>query len=194
MGSAGGEGAGSPLPRQVAALISAATLSIRRLRGLPAPPLGVPKASAAAALALLLAAVSGCGGAEGVQAGATVTAYVVPPLCIGANRELQRHDDRAGDVRVEAVCLPRAESKGRLELAKVGANARRATEDSTTVAFLEPPGPGNEFSQPILESAEIPSIHDSSGKQAMARLLRAIETAGSSGSLRSSVREELHES
>jgi len=166
-------------------------LSIRQSEGPPAPPLGVAKASALAAIACLLVAVSGCGGGEGVETGATVRAYVVQPLCAGAEEELRKGDGRAGDVRLEAVCLPSVESKGQLDLATVGANARRATEDSTAVAYLEAPGPGNEFSEPILESAEIPSIHDSSGKQAMAQLLRAVESADASGSLRASVSEEL---
>lgn len=121
-------------------------------------------------------------------------AYVVQPLCAGAEAELQRKNGRAGDVRVEAVCIPKTESKGRLDLATVGANARRATEDSTAVAFLEPFGKAGAFSHPILATAEIPWIESSSGAPAMARLLRAIDAAGSSGSLRSSVREELHES
>jgi len=139
----------------------------------------------------LFVAVPGCGGAEGVQAGATVRAYVVQPLCAEAERELRRESGRAGDVRVEAVCLPRSESKGRLQLATVGANARRATEDSTTVAFLEPPGRAGAFTHPILETAEIPWITSSSGKAAMAQLLRAIDNAGSSGSLRTSVSDQL---
>jgi hypothetical protein len=120
-----------------------------------------------------------------------VTAYVVQPLCGEAQRELQRHDGRAGDVRVEAVCLPSVESEGKLKLAAVGANARRTTEDSTSVAYFEAPGPGNEFSHPILESAEIPWITSSSGTRAMAQLLRAIDNASTSGSLRVSVSKEL---
>lgn len=118
-------------------------------------------------------------------------AYAVQPLCAGAEQRLQGVGGRAGDVRVEAVCLPSVESKGKLKLATVGANARRATEDSTAVAYLEAPGPGNEFSEPILESAEIPSITSSSGTRAMAQLLRAIDTASSSGSLRASIADEL---
>jgi len=93
---------------------------------------------------------------------------------------------------VKAVCLPLVEGHGRLELATVGANARRATEDSTAVAFLEAPGRANAFAEPILETAEIPLIHASSGKAAMAQLLRAIDRAGTSGSLRSAVGEELN--
>jgi len=123
-----------------------------------------------------------------------VRAYVVQPLCEGAERELQRHHGRAGDVLVEAVCLPRTESDGQLQLARAGANARRATEDSTTIAFLEAPGRGSEFSDPILESAEIPSITSSSGAHAMVQLLRAIDNAGASGSLRASVSNELNSS
>ena len=126
-----------------------------------------------------------------MEAGATVRAYVVQPLCAEAREELRKVDGRAGDVRVEAVCLPSVESKGKLELATVGANARRATEDSTAVAFIEAPGLGNEFSEPILESAEIPSIASSSGTRAMAQLLRAIDSAGTSGSLRASIANEL---
>jgi len=126
-----------------------------------------------------------------VEAGATVRAYVVQPLCAGAEQQLQDAGGRAGEVHVQAICLPSVESDGQLKLARAGANARRATEDSTAVAFIEAPGPGNQFAEPILESAEIPSIHDSSGTKAMAQLLRAIDNAGTSGSLRASVASEL---
>jgi hypothetical protein len=93
---------------------------------------------------------------------------------------------------VKAVCLPPVESQGQLQLATVGANARRATEDSTAVAFLEAPGRAGPFAHPILETAEIPWIVTSSGKAAIAQLLQAIDRAGSSGFLRASVSEELH--
>lgn len=144
----------------------------------------------AVAGALMALALSGCGGAEGVEAGATVRAYVVQPLCTEAEQQLQGAGGRAGEVSVQVICLPSVESKGQLKLATVGFNARRATEDSTGVAYLEAPGRGNEFSDPILESAEIPSIHDSSGARAMAQLLRAIDRAHTSGPLRSSIQEE----
>jgi hypothetical protein len=182
---------GSPLSRQVAALISAATLSIRRLRGLPVSPHVLRSAAASIAVSSSLAAIAGCGGAEGVASGASVTAYVVQPLCAEASQELVRGQGRAGDLRVKAVCLPTTERRGKLMLATVGANARRATEDSTAVAFLEVPGRADPFAHPILETAEIPWIASSSGKTAMAKLLRAIERAGTSGSLRASLSEEL---
>jgi hypothetical protein len=152
------------------------------------------KAAASTAAVVLLAAVAGCGGAEGVAAGATVTAYVVQPLCAEAERQLERTDGQAGDLRVKAVCLPRAEGRDRLNLGVVGANARRATEDSTAVAFLEPRGRSASFSHPILETAEIPWIASSSGKLAMAQLLKAIKRAGSSDSLRASLSDELNKS
>jgi hypothetical protein len=140
---------------------------------------------------VLVASMAGCGGAEGVAKGATVTAYVVPPLCAEASQQLAREHGRAGDLQVKVVCLRGTERQGRLMLAVVGANARRATEDSTAVAFLEAHGRGNGFADPILETAEIPWIHQSSGRAAMARLLEAIDEAGGSGSLRAGLGEEL---
>jgi len=150
--------------------------------------------AAAVACALLVAAVAGCGGGEGVAQDATVTAYVAAPLCAGAKQELASQGGRAGELRVQAACLPSAQGHTTLSLATLGANARRATEDSTTVAYLEASDPAAaRFTHPILETAEVPWIVGSSGKAAMAHLLKLIEETGS-GSLRQSLREELHES
>jgi hypothetical protein len=89
------------------------------------------------------------------------------------------------------VCLPSVGERGKLNLSAIGDNARRATEDSTTIAYLEPIDPSaSRFSTPILDSAEIASIPTSSGKAAMAQLLQAIRDSGS-GSLRESVRQAL---
>jgi len=115
-------------------------------------------------------------------------------LCAGAKQELAKEQGRAGDIRVKAVCLPSPVKVEKLDLATVGANARQATEDSTTVGYLEAQDPrASRFTHPILETAEIAWIKSSSGKTAMARLLQAIEAADS-GSLRASVRKKLHES
>jgi hypothetical protein len=164
------------------------------LGGVTGPSLVLPKAKVAAALVLAAAiAVVGCGEA-GVAEDATVTAYVAAPLCADAELELSRARGRVGELRVEAVCLPNPRRPGKLDLATIGANARRATEDSTSVAYLEAfDPPANRFSEPILESAELAGIYRSSGEKAMARLLRAIE-AWDSGSLRESVRDSLPES
>jgi hypothetical protein len=110
---------------------------------------------------------------------------------VEAERELAREHGRVGDLQVKAVCLSGVESRHRLKLATVGANARSATEDSTAAAFLEAPGKASRFAHPILETAEIPWIASSSGSAAMARLLRAIDDAGASGSLRAALSSEL---
>jgi hypothetical protein len=150
------------------------------------------KASAAVVCGLLVA-VAGCGGGEGVSKDATVIAYVEAPLCAGAKQELVKQGNRAGELRVRAICLPTPRSHGKLKLSTLGSNARQATEDSTTVAYLEASDPRSApFTHSILKTAEIPWISGSSGKAAMARLLRLIEASGS-GSLRASIREALRE-
>ncbi len=152
-----------------------------------------PAVAVVALAFLLLVAVGGCGESEGVAEGATVTAYVEAPLCAGAKQELVRQGGRAGELRVQAVCLPSATTARKLDLATLGANARQAIEDSTTVAYLEASDPrASRFTDPILESANVAWISASSGKQAMARLLRLIEASGA-GSLRESIRDELNE-
>jgi hypothetical protein len=155
----------------------------------------LPKAKVAAALVSAVAALAaiGCGEGAGVAEDATVTVYVAEPLCADAELELSRARGRVGELRVRAICLPNPRSPRKLNLATIGANARRATEDSTSVAFLEAfDPPANRFSEPILETAEIAGIYRSSGKKAMASLLGAIEAWGS-GSLRQSVRDSLSE-
>jgi branched-chain amino acid transport system substrate-binding protein len=121
-----------------------------------------------------------------------VTVYASAPLCAGAKRELARDDGHAGNVRVQVICLDDAEAGGRLDLATIGANARRATEDSTTIAYIGEPTPAaTRFSAPILEAASVPQLSGPSGAAAMSRLLRAVRNASDSGSLRESVQEAL---
>ncbi len=159
------------------------------------------------ALALLgaLGGLAGCGGDEGVATGATVRVYVGAGLCSGAERALAAAGAEAGDLRVRAVCLlpvdgaalggeflgePRPDHG--INLATVGSNARQATQDSSTVAYLEPPGAANRFAEPILEEAGIAFVTASSGGKAMRRVLSAIEEAGSgSSSIRDEVRNSL---
>jgi hypothetical protein len=146
---------------------------------------------AALSLVALAMLATGCGQSEGVSSGATVSAYVEASLCRGAQEKLASVKGEAGDVRVRAICLPSSRVASRFDLATIGANARRATEDSSAIGFLEAPDKrASRFTHPILESAEVPWIASSSGKQAMAQLLQAIDTAGSSGNLR----EKLHKS
>jgi hypothetical protein len=141
-----------------------------------------------ALLALALVA-AGCG-EGGTAAGATVSVYAAAPLCAEARHELARAAGRGDGLKVRAVCLSPVETKGRADLALAGANARRATEDSTTVAFLEAPGPAARFSQSIVEAADVAWVEAGSGSAAMRRVLRALGDRGSS-SPRDAVRKAL---
>lgn len=144
---------------------------------------------AAASLVLLLA---GCGEAGGVAEGATVTAYVAAPLCPGAERELARHGAKAGEVQVRVSCLPKGEGGGKPDLAAIGEGARRATEDSTSVAYVTTTDPvAIRFSETILEEAGIAQLPTSSGETAMASLLHAVAEAGNASNLRESVDKSL---
>jgi hypothetical protein len=136
--------------------------------------------------------VAGCGESEGVAENAIVNVYVSAPLCAEAKRELARDGGKAGDVRVHVICLPSAESKGKLDLAAIGANARRATEDSTTIGYIgEPTRAASRFSEPILEEAGIAQLSQTSGAAAMKKLLQTLDEVSSSGSLRESVKDAL---
>ncbi|HSR94920.1 MAG TPA: hypothetical protein VLK56_08640, partial [Solirubrobacterales bacterium] len=151
-----------------------------------------PRLLKVTAACVLLVAVAGCGENEGAASGATARAYVAGPLCAGAEKELARHGGEAGDVHVRAICLPRVESLHKLDLAQIGANARRATEDSTAVGYIgEPTRAASRFSEPILETAGIAQLSQISGVAAMKKLLDAVAKAGNSGSLRQSVNDEL---
>lgn len=146
---------------------------------------------AALALAALALGAIGCG-SGGVAKDATLSVYVEAPLCAGAKRELASEDSHVDSFRIQATCLPSPRQGARLDLATIGANARRATEDATSIGYLGTPET-TRFSRPILESPGIPWIYGNSGSASMARLLHAIQAAGSSGSLRDSVAEALHE-
>lgn len=140
----------------------------------------------------LAAALAGCGGSEGVAEGATVSVYAVAPSCVEAKRVLVGHGTKAGEVRVGVVCLSDSEAGRRWTLAAVGANARRASQDSTAVAYLADRDPtAAEFSRSILEEAGIPQLSGQPGATEMHRLLKAIEDAGSSSNLRESVDKSL---
>jgi hypothetical protein len=145
-----------------------------------------------AALVACLLLVAGCGESEGVAENAIVSVYVSAPLCAEAKRELARDGGKAGDVRVRVICLSSAEGRGKLDLATIGANARRATEDAAAVGYIgEPTRAASRFSEPILEEAGVAQLSQISGTAAMKKLLQAIDEAGDSGSLRHSVNDAL---
>jgi branched-chain amino acid transport system substrate-binding protein len=155
---------------------------------------------------VLVLVAGGCATGEGISQGAVLTVYVSAPLsgqqawqgramCTGAKRELGRSDGRAGSFRVRAVCLDDSAGAPHWSLAAVGANARRAVEDSTTIGYIGEPGAvASRFSRPIVESGGIPQLSTGSGAVDMRKLLNAIEQAGSPetpGDLRESVNSTL---
>jgi hypothetical protein len=141
---------------------------------------------------LLSLPLAGCGDGGGVASGAEVTAYVEAPLCAGGREELMRDGGEVADLRVRIACLPDPREGEKLDLAQIGANARRATEDSSSIAYIaQPDRRARSFSLPILEEADIPRLTSSSGSDAISQLLRAIEDAGEAGTLREAVGEEL---
>jgi hypothetical protein len=149
-----------------------------------------------AALAMVVAGlgvgVAACGGGD--ASGATVTVYVAAPLCAAAKADLASHGPAVGHFHVVARCLaPSERAGGGVDLAANGANSRRATEDTRSVATLEAPGPGNKFAHAILESAGIPLVTSPSGRSGMQRVIKAVEGAGSSN-VRESVQGTLEPS
>jgi len=139
------------------------------------------------ALAVL---VGGCG-EEGAAAGATVRVYVSAPLrgpeaaagqrlCDEA-REQATHGRGGEGQELRVVCLDASGKGGAWTLAQVGANARRATEDSATVAYLGEPEPGaREQSRPIVEAAGIAELGGLSGRVAVTKVAKAMEEGDAS--------------
>ena len=145
------------------------------------PSLALPTA------ALVAAVLLGCGADSGVSEGASVTVYAGVALCHEA-RDAEPAD-RIGSVRVRVVCMDPVLAGGRLDLAAAGENARRAVEDSSSVAYLESPGASIPFTRPILDEADLALIADSSGADAMATVLRLLRSGDSDESPRESVWE-----
>jgi hypothetical protein len=137
-------------------------------------------ACALGALALL-----GCG-EEGAAEGASVTVYVSAPLR-GAEAEAGRRlcdeaRERAaqgrgtGELELRVRCLDAAGPDGSWTLAQVGANARRATEDSTAVAYVGEPDPAaRKHSRPIVAAAGIAELSGLSGREAVAEVAAALD-------------------
>lgn len=153
------------------------------------------------ALVLVAAGAAGCGEEEGVADGATVTAYVETALCEGARNPKAEIDPTSGEpFEVRFACLPdpRGAELGQgvgggrqIDLATVGANARRATEDSTAIAYLQTDDPAiTRFTRPILEAAGIGILTADTRQEAM-QLLLAILAESDSGDLRADVRDAL---
>jgi hypothetical protein len=143
---------------------------------------------AAAVVAFL---VAGCGG-EGVDKNATLDVYASAPLCKEAKRQLAQEGPKVDSVSLRVVCLGPTRKGNRIDLAAIGANARRTVEDSSSIAYIgDPTQPETKFSESILEAAGIPQLPNQPGAKAMTRLIEAIRGAGRSDSLRGAVSDEL---
>lgn len=147
-------------------------------------------AAGVSSLVVLLAlVVAGCG-EGGAEEGARLNVYVSAPLsgaeadvggrvCDEARQEARRAGEPGG-FELRVVCLDAAGAEGRWTLARVGANARRATEDSTAVAYLAEPEPAaRRQSIPIVEAAGIAELSGLQGREAVARVAAAIEESDS---------------
>lgn len=136
-----------------------------------------------------IALIAGCG-EGGAEEGARLRVYVSAPLsgteagigrpiCAEARQEARRAGEPGG-FELRVVCLDAAGPEGRWTLAQVGANARRATEDSTAVAYLgEPQRAAQRQSLPIVEAAGIADLSELSGEEAVAQVAAAIEESDS---------------
>jgi hypothetical protein len=138
-------------------------------------------------LCVTLCAAIGAGcGEGGAASGAKVTVYVSAPLrgaeaatgrqlCEGARDGAARVGGKVEDLDLEVVCLDAVGGERRWTLAQVGANARRATEDATAIAYVGEPDPrARKQSRPIVAAAEIAEIGGVSGEEAVAEVVAAI--------------------
>lgn len=127
--------------------------------------------------ASLAIAVSGCG-EGGAEEGAELTVYVSAPgqrLCEEARAEAAQGKGK-GEFELQVTCLDTSGPGGSWTLAKVGSNARRATEDSASIAYIgEPSRAARKQSQPILEAAEIAAMGKRNGKEAIETIVTALE-------------------
>jgi hypothetical protein len=155
---------------------------------------------------MLGALIAGCGEEGGVSQGARVNIYVSVPLhgaeaargrtaCGEARRQVARLGGRVVKVRARVTCLDDTGGSAHWTLTAVGANARRATEDSASVGYIGELDPAaTRFSHSILESAGISQLPAAEAGASTTKLLKAISQALDSGSdsLRESVHNELH--
>jgi branched-chain amino acid transport system substrate-binding protein len=129
----------------------------------------------AAALAGLCLAFSACGPDSADEPQRSLTIYVSQPTTGGrGGRDTIRaveiavanQGSRIGEAEIRVVGLNDADPEGRFDPALVRANARRAAEDPTTIAYIgEFDSSGTEIAMPILNRAGI--LHVSSGSTAV---------------------------
>ena len=141
------------------------------------------RVAGAAALGLLLAVSAGCGTEGTAEPGeATLTIYVSAPLsgpgredgqaiAEGAREALEAAGGEAGGYEVVAEYLDVAgRDESRFDAVTVAENARTATRDSTTIAYLgELESGASRTSVPITNSAGILQVAPGSGASDLVR-------------------------
>jgi branched-chain amino acid transport system substrate-binding protein len=179
-----------------------------------------------AALALALA-ISGCAGSGGgVAADAPLDVYLSVPLSgpgsaagerieAEAKRALAEAGGKAESHPIELKVLDATGGTGAVNPVAVGANARQATEDADTIAYIgEVETAASATSLPITGMAEIPQIllgptpgglgvdnvvdisntHGDPGAAAIDALLQAVGRVAPSDLTRTAVRDQLRKS
>jgi hypothetical protein len=136
--------------------------------------------------AVLAVTAAGCG-EEGAEEDAMLTVYVSGPLRGPETKQGQRRCDEAWDAAriereaeearwVRVICLDATGPEGKWTLAKVGANARRATEDSTAIAYIgEPDRAARSQSRAIVEAAGMVEFGVTGGRQAIEEVFTALQ-------------------
>ena len=137
-------------------------------------------ASAALALAACVVAAAGCGGSDEPNPDANATVYVSLPLrgpsgpdgrdaADGARMAIADAHDEAGGVGVEAKYLDDTQGAGssaRWTPVQAAANARAATQDSTSIAYLgEFESGATRASLPVTNSARLLQVSPASSAQ-----------------------------
>lgn len=165
---------------------------------------------AVATIALVALALSGCGGggSSGLE---TLTVYVSLPLSgdraaagtateEGVRAALTQAGGRVGDVRVRAIYVDDTGGAARWDPVSTAANARRAAEDTSAIAFIGDIDDGaTRTSLPITNQAEMlqvtpgsravdltrevsnrldPDLYRPSGKETFVRLVPAANSSG----------------
>ncbi len=125
-----------------------------------------------------------------MRPGAGVSVYVSVPLsgpqaaagraaCAGVRRLAAQAGGRVGDVRVRVHCLDDSDGGAPWTLAAVGADARRAAQDSSAVAYVGELDPAaTRFSETILQAAEIAQLPAADAATSMHRILHALAESG----------------
>jgi len=148
----------------------------------------------------VLAALAGCASTARIRPGEHVTVYVSAPLSgpqaargraavAAARRALARERGRLRRPAVRVVYMDDAKPGAAWDQVAVAANARRATEDSTAVAYVgELARPATRISRAITDQAGLLQVAPVGGP-AMAQVLRAIHAARPDGDTREAVKD-----